>query len=462
LSRSKRQKAARAAKKAKKKQQKEKSMFGFNWGEKNKSGGILGSKPQVPKILAAKKDNLNIVLFRQSTLDKIGEICTPTAGSSEFQVHYRALQIILTDKNTSRRVVFTIPTVFFNMPQKVTSVSVKFEFDEVAEMSDKVSELSQTMAQSFTKAFPTQYFKSKGFEVEAREAEIGSIHRHPGRSGFSSTDLNNATENPGIIFRTLEAEDRIQVDSVIYVNGGVDLVVTESRLINVKEDGNEGIEGTYERIPTMSYIIEDRAPVDDFAYFFGEDPVSENFKFKVDKDLIFKEYENIEAFLNSFLKEEDYEPVLIIDPNLITQEYTYHHRYNTDRYSRYSGRSASYQSDDDWDDISIEYDVSDDGYEYIPYSKDDDTDEKVVAQEGTFRPTWRKVQALGELTKFGIDVNNSSIDGTASVRDVKTIMAAFNNKKVDIPDRLTFFKKAAYPADSIKRAGYDPVTLKKL
>jgi hypothetical protein len=468
MSKSSRQKAAKARKKEKKQRQKEKNMFGFGWN-KNKNGGVLSSRPQVPEVLGTKKDNLNIVLFKQSTLNKIGDLCTPVADRSEFQVHYRSMQFIFTEEQTNKRVIFTIPTVFFNMTQKVTSISVKFTFDEVAEMSQKVSEISQTMAQSFIKAFPVEFFKAQGFTVEAREAEIGSIHRHPSRSGFSSTDLTNATKNPGIIFRTVEAEDRIQVDSVIYVNNNVELVVTETRLINVKDDGNEGIEGTYERIPTLTYMLKDETRVEDFGHFFGQGE-TKDFEYKVDKNLITKTYENIEGFLNNFLKNIDYDPILIIDPNLISQEYSptanrYSRNYGYHQPSRYTTVGNS-RWGDDWEDdgLGYDYETSSDGYTYIPHSvaTNDQQEVSTGSPSKPFRPTWRKVQALGELTKFGIDVNNSSIDGTASVKDVKSIMAAFDQKKIDIPARQNFFKRAVYPDESLKEAGYDPITLKKL
>jgi len=172
-----------------KKKKKEKKMGWWKNIEKKFTGSTY-SVSNVTKPSVGKDPNtLSIALFKQSALDKIAEVCLPKAGGSEFQVHYRGVQFIITKDNEPKRIVFTVPTVFFNFPQTVTTASVDYNLDEVADLSNQVAPISAKMAEQIAAAFPLKYFQNQGFNIEARELEMGSMHRHPGDFGFSSTDL---------------------------------------------------------------------------------------------------------------------------------------------------------------------------------------------------------------------------------------------------------------------------------
>ncbi len=438
------------------------NMFGFGNKVASKKMGYWANQGTIPET-GTDSGLLSTVLFKQSTLDKIGEICLPAAGASEFQVHYRCLQLVISRPETNERLAITLPTVFFNMPQKVSSASVDFNLNEVAEISEKVAPISEALAQKYYKAFPTELFQSLGFEIDARETEIGSMHRHPGAFGFSATDLDNKAENPGVIFRTLGAEDRIQVDSVMYIpNKTVTIYTTETRIVDVKPV-EDGIEGTYYRTPTFSYILEDTADVSKFGPFFGrKTETSKEYSFKFDKDSIEEEYPEMESLLSSFLNEldaagEEYEPTLILDPAMIEEEYSYYrnpvttygHGYN--RGTGYHGGSKTpvvpstrhtetdYYFDDEYD---TKYVYTDDGTLVTRGSVKAPFNENKPL---VVRPSWRKIQTIGAIHDLGIpEIDSQDIDGSGSVKDILAIQRALKNAGHGIEDIKEFLTTYGY------------------
>jgi acetolactate synthase small subunit len=219
----------------------------------------------ITKPVDGTDDNtLNITLFNQSFLNNLANQCVPVAGGAEFQVHYRALQIVISKEGLGR-IVYTIPTVFFNFNQTVTSGSVDYDLVEVDKISKELQPQSMEVANQVAAIFPKAFFEEKGFEVTFREDEVGSIHRHPGDFSFSSIDLDNNPKHPGVIYRRGNAEDLIQTDSVMYITGvagaqHVKLVTTQTRVVNVKlvgDAGEDGIEGSYDRAKTVALILKD-------------------------------------------------------------------------------------------------------------------------------------------------------------------------------------------------------------
>jgi len=248
-------------------------------------------------------ETLNLVVFSQNFLNNMAAKLLPKAGGSEFQTHYRAVQIIIQGKKEwgdESRLVFTIPTLFFNFPQKVSTGRVDFDLREVAKISETHKEESMKIAENILTQFPLDYFRQLGFEVKVREGEIGSIHRHPGDFSFSSTDLDKNPKNPGVIYRQAEANDHIQVDSVLYMqtNNNVKLVTTQTRVVNVKPAADGGVDGTYARAKTIAMIKKDiEGEIEEvkttkrinFNKFFTKDQV---------EDFVIGEH--VKAFLNRF------------------------------------------------------------------------------------------------------------------------------------------------------------------
>jgi len=417
---------------------KQKSFGWSNWSRVNKVKPTVGKDPET----------LSVVLYKQSTLEEIASLCKPKAGGSEFQVHFRGIQYVIQKPGSQKRLVFTIPTVFFNMPQKVTSGSVDFNLDEIATISDEIAPISLEFGKKIDKAFPSAFFKSLGFEVTGRELEMGSIHRHPGDFGFSATDLDNQVEKPGVIFRNRGCNDKIQIDSVLYlpVQQPVKIVVTETRAVTVSPLEDGGIEGQYLETPTISYIMQDKVFACGFDDFFGgNDDSSEEIKYKVDQKWIDKKYPQIKDIFDSFLEANDYEPMLLIDPELIKQEFT---SYNYGRYSRKTGfhnRSSFYYDYDGYDDFTEE----DFGLE----SWENESDVAVGApgqktnEAPLERPTWRKTQTLGKLkSKYKIELKKyPEIDGSASDEDIIAIATAMKKEGYTDPDIRSLFQNCDYP-----------------
>jgi len=462
-----------------KKRKREKKMFGL-FGkkaepvkEKNTTSGVTNTHgvqrhyttayKKVTKPTTGKDNNtLNVVLFKQSSLNKIAEICLPKADGSEFQVHYRALQLIFSSPNTGKRLAFTIPTVFFNMPQTVATASVDFVLNEVAKISNMVAPISEELSNVFANAFPVSLFTGAGFELIARESECGSIHRHPGHFGFSSIDLDNQVSNPGVIFRNLKAEDRIQVDSVMYIPGKqVELVTTETRLVNV-EPVDEGIKGSYKTTPTISYIWEDEKIQEGFNEFFSvfenNSDDDENLKFIVDKFQIDKEYPQIQEIFEYFLNhiENEYTPELIIDPNFIKQEINPYQVRHGKKFTRTYGNTYGNIWDNSYYDEYMDLDEED--LEMVtgtqkPTTSNDFSPTYKYKKETPLevRPTWRKMQVLNALKAKGIDPKvNAMITGDASESDIIAIVTEMKLRMVPDPEIEAFFISMNYPENALE------------
>jgi len=459
--------------------------------ERSKTPGIIGKpEPKVQKtgtkkrsfwqskktkpIVGKDPETLSVVLYNQSTLDEIARICKPAANASEFQVHFRGVQYVIEKPNSNKRLVFTIPTVFFNMPQKVTAASVDFNLNEVAEISEQVAPISLELAKEFHAHFPLPFFEAQGFKVTARELEMGSIHRHPGDFGFSATDLDNQVEKPGVIFRNLGCEDKIQVDSVMYLpyNQSVKIVVTETRGVTVSPLEDGGIEGQYLETPTISYIIQDEVQRIGFEEFFGG--VSEDkteIEYKVDQKWVGGEYPQIKEIFNAFLSEFKYEPMLIIDPELIEQEvsyYNYRNKYKSDKTNKarkntYNVYDTEYYNelDDDDDYLSWAYDVEDDFEDETRLPSGTTKKERDILT----RPPWRKTQTLGKLRVHKIDLKQyPDIDGSTSHEDIISIATAMKEAGYTDIEIRNLFRECEYPnnalemyyADSVKPSKTDP------
>ena len=468
-------KAAKAAVKASAKTQKEKNMAWWNLTEDEKKAkgtakstatgakrwGIAGTTVTLP-IENKDPETMSTVLFSQKTLNEIAQMCLPKAGGSEFQVHYRGAQFIVQKPDSNMRFVWTIPTYFFNMPQKVSTASVDFNLDEVSAISEQLAPMSFEMTKKIAEAFPNAFFESLGFEVKVRELEMGSIHRHPGAFGFSSTDMDNKAEKPGVIFRNLKCDDKIQVDSVMYIPGQeCKIEVTETRVVTVEPSDDNGIKGQYSEAATISCILQDSEKIFGFDGFFGGDESSKiKHNFKTAKKWTTADLPQVEEIFSSFLDNMDYEPQIIVDPNLIEQEFAYaRSTYQAGTYNRAHGNHASlYDYDDDeyaWNDSwygGTKKKVEKVGFktgEKTPGSPGVGTTEgaRVLA-----RPTWRKTQALGLLRTKGIDVNNNmKITGTASDADILAICKALKMKSISDEDIREFFVSCAYPPNSLDK-----------
>jgi len=292
---------------------------------------------------SSRDDHLLFVGHKQAVLNKIQEKCLPIAHGSEFQFHFRALQIkIKNDKNEV--VVLTFPTVYFNFPQKVTTGSVDFNLVEVNQVSEQIKPLSMEIAKKIIKAFPKKLFTDKGYEVKFVEGEVGSIHRHPGRFGFSGTDLRNNPLNPGVIFRVKEAQDLHQVDSVLYCDKDAELFTTECRYFNIQQvdptNEDKGAVGTVEEIPTMVGLLQDKefvVPSNRFKAFFGQETQRIS-KLLVKKFRIQDSVPELEIIMQAIL--ESYEPQDMVIPENIENSFYGYGMYSGYDYESYGSKNS--------------------------------------------------------------------------------------------------------------------------
>ncbi len=245
--------------KSKKKPQTNKqAKIGFKTEKVNeKWGGTTHSVPSITKPKDAfDKNKIAFVFFDQQTLNSLTDECIEDAGSDEFQVGYRALLIRM--KKGSFEAAMYFPTSFYNFEQEIGPSSVDFELQDLEREAEAVKAQSKENTQHILKALPVfEILKGHGYEISFEEGNFGSIHRHPGRFGFSSIDTRKDPKDPGVIYRQVEAEDFWQVDSVMYIESAkhhTEIYTTECRIVNVKPHKDGGIDGTYTEMQTVTVV----------------------------------------------------------------------------------------------------------------------------------------------------------------------------------------------------------------
>jgi hypothetical protein len=226
--------------------------LGFKGG-KTKTTYSVANQIERPKD-TKRFDKLSMVFFDNGVLNKITEMCLPKAGGSEFQVHYRALVVHI--EKDGFEVMLTIPTAYYNFEQEVSSGSVDYDLDDIDNEAEKVKESSDTNVSMILSKLPFfSALNGAGYNVTFKEGNFGSIHRHPGRFGFSSIDLGKNPEFPGVIYRQKATKDFIQTDSVMYISGKeCEIYTTEARIVNVEPSPDGGVKGDYCQIPTISIV----------------------------------------------------------------------------------------------------------------------------------------------------------------------------------------------------------------
>ena len=161
------------------------------------------------------KGKLSLVLYSKKWLQDITRECIEAAGASEFQIGYRALVVRLTKGET--QFLITIPTATYNFPQEVSGARVDYELEDVEKFGKQVSDDSMKAVTELIDKMPvlnalSAVAESTGFKYEIFESNCGSIHRHPGDFGFSSTDYDKDPEHPGVIFRMGNVVNHPQTD----------------------------------------------------------------------------------------------------------------------------------------------------------------------------------------------------------------------------------------------------------
>ena len=149
----------------------------------------LGNKSEKPSLTSktpivdvSTKHNQGIVLLRQSDLQSIYEKSGPLAKHNEFQVHFWAVNFRARYADNSV-IDVTIPTVYFNYKQEVSSAHIDFEMSDVVAVSEKAAKLHHTIANRINNThFAVALTELLSSTIEVTSTDYNSIHRHPGSS----------------------------------------------------------------------------------------------------------------------------------------------------------------------------------------------------------------------------------------------------------------------------------------
>lgn len=214
------------------------------------------SESKVQKIFDEKQlTNVGIALWRDEVIQKITENSGKLAKGNEYQVHYWAVVIRYTGKDGSI-LDLSIPTVFFNYEQFVSSAHIDFELDDVDNVSEQIEILHNIEAKKILDRIAEMNSILPNMEYEIWYTELNSLHRHPGgrRQGFSGTDLRkDHTHNTGIVFPLIKAENRANFASIVaHEEGRTFLARTEYRLATGDIKEKDGI--TYQKGRCVSIV----------------------------------------------------------------------------------------------------------------------------------------------------------------------------------------------------------------
>ena len=203
----------------------------------------LGNKSEKPSLTSktpiadvSTKHNQGIVLLRQSDLQSIYEKSGPLAKNNEFQVHFWAINFRARYADNSI-IDITIPTVYFNYKQEVSSAHIDFEMSDVVTVSEKAAKLHHTIANRINNtSFATMLEQLLRTSIEVTSTDYNSIHRHPCSSkhqSFSSTDLKKDPDNHGIVYSLESGAEKPNFAGIMAIDSGVcNLAHMEYRVVN--------------------------------------------------------------------------------------------------------------------------------------------------------------------------------------------------------------------------------------
>ena len=212
---------------------------------------------KTPIVDVSTKHNQGIVLLRQSDLQSIYEKSGPLAKNNEFQVHFWAINFSARYADNSV-IDITIPTVYFNYKQEVTSAHIDFEMSDVVAISEKAAKLHHTIANRINNThFAVALTELLSSTIEVTSTDYNSIHRHPGSSknqSFSSTDLKKDPDNHGIVYSLESGTDKPNFAGIMALDSGVcNLAHMEYRVVN----GEVYKDLTYQQSRCQAIVLND-------------------------------------------------------------------------------------------------------------------------------------------------------------------------------------------------------------
>lgn len=314
----------------------------------------LFSSKHINHAIKDRFDNnkLSLFLVNQSSLDAITAICQPVAQGSEFQIHYRALVVRI--KSDTLEFILTIPTLFYNFKQSVSTSSVHYHLSDIDNVAKSLQNISHEKCNELLSLPIFHAIQSLPFDIDIYESNCGSIHRHPGRFGFSSIDLNKDPSDPGVVYRNKNATDFIQTDSIIYINtqAQTELFLSESRVVDVATD-NDYTSGSYTEIPTLSAILQTESAHNIYSELLGESISTVDNKYIFKGDISFSKYFLVQEILKAYAQSEFKADISSVIADNITQ-----HRYSFKPYHIQNKTSKTTKHSNYYEKIWGEYEQS--------------------------------------------------------------------------------------------------------
>lgn len=243
--------------------------------------------------------------------------CYQKAKSCEFQFNMSTLQIQLKSIDRRFRIYIVLPVSIYNYPQQVSVSYIDFNLLDVEESAKAIKKESKQLADQIASLLSPLKKMTTMFTISFKFIEDGgSIHRHPGRFGFSSIDLDNDPTNPGVIFRKAKAKEFVQLDSImVWENSEFDLFTSESRYLALKKAKDGGVKGGYFENPTLIVYKN----VSNYLKYFGK---SENYNLLYKHQFAEKVVNTpVGSLIIEILKNLDYEPIYNVNPDNIESRF---------------------------------------------------------------------------------------------------------------------------------------------
>ena len=191
--------------------------------------------------------------------------------------------------------------MFYNFKQKVSPASVHYHLSDIDSIAKSLQNTSHEKCNELLNLPLFQALHSLSFDIDIYESNCGSIHRHPGRFGFSTIDLNPDPSDPGVVYRNKNAYNFVQTDSIVYIDthNHTDLFLSESRIVNVATQ--KGFtSGTYTKIPTLTAVLQNTFCNDTFDTLLGTPLSHIDQRYKFVGDISFGKYFLIQEILEAF------------------------------------------------------------------------------------------------------------------------------------------------------------------
>ena len=253
---------------------------------------------------------------------------------NEFQFSANALEIQLTSKDKKFRLFLVIPLAIFNYPQKVSHSYISFSLKDVSEKAKELEHLSKEKAKEVSSLLQphiaqlSPIYNARYLYVE----NAISMHRHPGRFGFSAGDLDKNPDNPGVVYRNKSGKRFVQVDYIMIWDSEMDIYTGESRYIMLRKKIIQGKPlpcGWYIRNPSILVFRRDPLKQETklfYKYLGGViEKQLENYSILHDQEYADYDVENTvlgKYFIQLFEKAlESYKPHISVDPNHISPYY---------------------------------------------------------------------------------------------------------------------------------------------